>query len=1088
MQTPQKPDNEEERLKALQETCLLDSLPEERFDRLTRLAQQLFQVPIALVSLVDSDRQWFKSKQGLDASETGRDISFCGHTILGQETFEIPNATLDPRFSDNPLVTGPPDIRFYAGAPITAANNIKIGTLCIIDTKPRELSDEQRQSLLDLAKCVSNEIYSERLKEDEEELKIERRRLADIIEGTRIGTWEWNVQTGETVFNERWAEIIGYTLKELEPISIETWMKVAHPDDLKESGELLEKCFSRELDYYDFEARMRHKEGHWVWVHDRGKVIRWTDDGKPLYMSGTHADITEKKLNEQSVAAHIKFQSLIFESIPALLFVKDEQFRIVQCNSRFLEVYPEQIRSKIIGTSTVENYKKVERDKFLAEDRKAFDSGYSETEETVHFPNGNKRVLWTTKTRFYDANEIPFILGVAIDITDQKSAESARDDFGKRLSIATKAAGVGIWDWDVVNNVLTWDDQMLRLYGLTKEKFVGAYEAWQNGLHPSDRERGEKEIQLALEGKGDFDTQFRVVWPNGEVRHIKAAATIERDASGNPIRMIGTNWDITVLKNTEIKLIAAKEKAEIATKVKGEFLANMSHEIRTPMNGVLGMLDIALKKATDREQKRRLQLAQSSATSLLTVINDILDFSKIEAGQLEFECVAFDIEKLLSDCVASFSPNAHGKGLQIVLDSIALPSLLVLGDPSRLKQVLSNLIHNAIKFTQNGEVIVRASLEDMDSQHWRFVCSVIDTGIGISTDKTSTLFNPFTQADASTTRQYGGTGLGLSIVRQLCELMHGHIQVESTENKGSNFTFDIRLQKMESYEPKPNINFNKVSVFLVDEHAASRKAISDLLKSWGMDVTETDKKGLPLARSAGDDPHKFSFALVDQAVLEDNSCKSLILETITDTPIFKRILLASSLESTDNLDLANIGFGEVITKPLTPSDLLDTLITLEEKTDSKPKNPGNENLTEQTESNYLFPGLDQKPRILLVEDSEINQEVASSVLEDFGLEVDCANNGAEAIDLLKASNTNQPYALILMDCQMPVMDGYQATQEIRLGHAGLHFKHIPIIAMTANAMAGEKEKCLDAGMNDYVSKPIDQEHLMVTLKLFLNRQ
>ncbi len=1088
MQTPPKPPNENLRLQALIDTGLLDSIPEERFDRLTRFAQQLFQVPIALVSLVDSERQWFKSKQGLGACETGRDISFCGHAILGEDIFEIPNTCLDPRFSDNPLVTGPPDIRFYAGAPISIKNNINIGTLCIIDTEPRVLNEEQRQSLRDLANCVSNEIYSHYKKENDEKLKTERRRLADIIEGTRIGTWEWDVQSGNIVFNERWAEIAGYTLKELEPISIQTWRNLVHPDDLKESNELLEKCFSKEIDYYDFEARMRHKDGHWVWVHDHGKVISWTQNGKPLLMSGTHADITEKKLNEQSVEEHVKFQSLIFEAMPVLLFVKDEQFRILQCNSHFLELYPEEMRPNIIGTTTVEKYRKSDRDAFLEEDRKAFKNGFSEKEETINFPDGKKRTLWTTKTRFYDAVGNQFILGVASDITHQKLVENTRDELRKRLSIATEAAGVGVWDWDVVNNILKWDDQMFRLYGLSKGGFEGAYETWKNGLHPNDREQAEAEVNAALEGISDFDTHFRVVWPDRSVHHIKAAANIERDSSGNPVRMVGTNWDITALKDAEKKLVGAKEKAEIATKAKSEFLANMSHEIRTPMNGVLGMLNIAKKHTNNREQRRRLELAHSSADSLLNVINDILDFSKIEAGRLEVEHIEFDLKKTLGEFVTSFSLSAHSKGLQLVLDSVAIPEVLVFGDPNRLKQILSNLTSNAIKFTQNGEVVIRASLQDIGLEHWRFVCSIIDTGLGISADKISTLFDPFTQADASTTRQFGGTGLGLSIVKQLCELMNGAVWVESLEKKGSNFTFEIQFEKTDSQRPIPKADFGDLNVLLVDQHVTSREVITSQLQTWGIKVIEAGEDKSHVSKHHEEDSCEIDIAIVDQAALENSSDFSVIFKKLAHLPSSKRVLLARSLESIEGLDLTNLGFSYSISKPVTPSDLLDLLMNLSIKNNSNATELKNIPDSTHTNAKHLKPSFDSSQRVLLVEDNEINQEVALGVLEDLGLKADCACNGAEAIELLKSSDSSQAYNLILMDCQMPIMDGYQTTEEIRLGNAGLRFKHIPIIAMTANALAGDREKCLEIGMNDYLAKPLDQEVFIAKLSLFLSQK
>ncbi|HEY7884401.1 MAG TPA: GAF domain-containing protein, partial [Cellvibrionaceae bacterium] len=417
MQAPDYPHNDPERLEALRGLNLLDTAPEERFDRLTRLAKRMFKVDIALVSLVDESRQWFKSRQGLEACETGRDISFCGHAILGAESFIVPDAQSDPRFSDNPLVCGGPHIRFYAGVPLTTTDGHRVGTLCIIDSQPRKLDPEERQSLEDIAGCVVEEInrvHSQSLRQqvqaDAERVqtmleaipdlvfvmdragtfvncqerpdllvpkaellgqkivdimpaslaqttleaiaealdkgrivkfetpfklpqgpawfearvcklnpnealvlirnvtreKADQRRLAGVLEGTRIGTWEWNVQTGATVFNERWAEIVGYSLAELEPINIDTWTSLAHPGDLTRSERLLHEHFRGESEFYDCECRMRHKQGHWVWVHDRGRVISWSESGEPLMMYGTHADISTQKDAEYNIQRQIK--------------------------------------------------------------------------------------------------------------------------------------------------------------------------------------------------------------------------------------------------------------------------------------------------------------------------------------------------------------------------------------------------------------------------------------------------------------------------------------------------------------------------------------------------------------------------------------------------------------------------------------------------------------------------------------------------------------------------------------------------------------------------------------------------------------
>ena len=297
MKAPDLPPEELERQAALERTGLLDTEPEERFDRFTRMACKAFRVPIALVSLVDENRQWFKSCQGLSASETSRGISFCGHAILNSSLLVIEDASLDPRFSNNPLVTGDPHIRFYAGAPLHNSEGFRLGTLCLIDRVPRTFGEEDKSLLREIADCVEREINLQAAAEFYRDLKHSERRARAIIDGTRIGTWEWNVQTGETVFNERWANICGYTLEELEPVSIQTWLGLAHPDDLPESERLLNAHFVGELPEYDYRCRMKHRDGHWVWVHDRGQVFEWTPDGKPLMMYATHADITQEMDN-----------------------------------------------------------------------------------------------------------------------------------------------------------------------------------------------------------------------------------------------------------------------------------------------------------------------------------------------------------------------------------------------------------------------------------------------------------------------------------------------------------------------------------------------------------------------------------------------------------------------------------------------------------------------------------------------------------------------------------------------------------------------------------------------------------------------
>lgn len=344
MQPPERSENETERLAALELTGLLDTLPEERFDRITRIARSMFGVDIALVSLVSADEQWFKSRQGLDACSTSRDISFCGHAILGADVFVVPDTARDARFADNPLVTGAPHIRFYAGAPLKTGDGFRIGTLCIMDSEPRIFQDADRCALRDLADLVEREIQQVVTQDQLVRAEIAERRLASVIEGTNIGTWEWNVQTGETVFNQRSAAIVGYALEELAPIIIDTWIGLAHPEDLELSERALEAHFNGEVEFYDVVCRMRHKAGHWVWVHDRGRLVSRTPDGAPLLMAGTHADVTERMSEKQALeVSEQKFRSLV-DNIPGTTYrcLLDEHWTMLHMSEQVdpLSGYP----------------------------------------------------------------------------------------------------------------------------------------------------------------------------------------------------------------------------------------------------------------------------------------------------------------------------------------------------------------------------------------------------------------------------------------------------------------------------------------------------------------------------------------------------------------------------------------------------------------------------------------------------------------------------------------------------------------------------------------------------------------------------
>ena len=392
-----------------------------------------------------------------------------------------------------------------------------------------------------------------------------------------------------------------------------------------------------------------------------------------------------------------------------------------------------------------------------------------------------------------DRGDILHFIAVKEDITERKALQTSLANTADRLLLATKAGGVGIWEWDIVNNVLTWDDEMYRLYGISRDRFSGAYEAWRTGLHPDDRERGDSEIQMALRGEKDFDTEFRVLWPNGEIHNIRALAILQRNAAGEPVHMIGTNWDITDHIRAQDELKAALKRAEAAAIAKSEFLSVMSHELRTPLNGVLGFAEILADTPLDEEQQSYIQTINSSGTHLLGVINDILDFSGIESGKLTIKTAPFAVAGTIEASLLTIRKSALEKGIDLRCETAPGTPEIMIGDELRVRQILINLLGNAVKFTARGSVILRVATTTAEGR--QFVdFSVEDTGIGISSETLGTLFQPFTRADSSITRRSEGTGLGLAISRRLAEAMGGSIIVASTPGTGSTFTLRLPLE------------------------------------------------------------------------------------------------------------------------------------------------------------------------------------------------------------------------------------------------------------------------------------------------------
>ncbi|MCX6266475.1 MAG: PAS domain S-box protein [Bacteroidetes bacterium] len=824
----------------------------------------------------------------------------------------------------------------------------------------------------------------------------------------------------------------------------------------------------------------RHNE-EWITYPNGKKVLidtlktpYWAGDGSLIGILGISRDITKRKQTEEVLFNERTLFRTIIDLIPDAVYVKDLNGRKIIANPKEVLFAGKNSENEVIGKTDYQLHPGIEAKRAQDEDHFVLHSGKPlfNIDGTLIDNNGKFHWLLCSKVPLRDVHgKITGLVGVTHDITERKRAEEALSQAAERLSIATKAGGVGIWDYDILHNNLFWDDQMYHLYGVTKDSTIGPDETRQSGIHPDDLMQSEAEIRLAISGKKEFNTEFRVVWPDGSVHNVRALAYVVRDERGKPMRMIGTNWDITEQKNTEATLLKAKQEADIASNAKSEFLANMSHEIRTPLNGVIGFTDLLLKTPLNKIQKQYTENVNISGHALLSIISDILDFSKIEAGKMELDHIKTDMIELAEQTSDIIKYHAAQKGLELLLD--------IQPDMPRFAMVEVNLLGNAVKFTASGEVELRVTFEKNNDISGKFSFSVRDTGIGINQEQQKKLFNAFTQADSSTTRKFGGTGLGLTISNMLAEKMGGKIEIISETGLGSNFFFTLEAD-YENGEKPDTVTLTGINrILVIDDNENNRMILEHTLLSWGIEFVGIDNGLSALKLLEISQP--FDVIIVDYHMPFLNGIDTIrmIREQLNLSPEQQPTILLHS--SSDDIGIYDeckkLGVRFNLTKPVKSQELLHYLQSIH----SQPVNLLTNDAKPLPENTSGLEKLASKV-ILVAEDVTMNMLLVTTIIKQMipNITVLEAKNGKEALEMTISKIPD----LILMDVQMPEMSGIEATVSIRT-HEKTGVVRIPIVALTAGAVKGEKEKCLDAGMDDFLTKPIDRNALKKVLVTYL---
>ncbi|PQJ11859.1 hybrid sensor histidine kinase/response regulator [Flavipsychrobacter stenotrophus] len=1317
------PANEQERLKALQNYQILDSISEEEFDQLTELASIICDVPISLISLIDKDRQWFKSKVGLDVNETTRELAFCQYAIMDTGIFEVEDATHDDRFRTNGLVTGDPNIRFYAGKPLIDPDGYALGTLCVIDRKPRVLTERQKRALSLLAKEVTTLIAERRQ-------KAELKHFENLFD---IATDLIGVAGPDGVFkkiNQAFHTSLGW---DDNTFLNSSFFDLVHPDDVDATLNAVKLLTSGQA-MVNFTHRVKTKsEGY--------KVFQWTAtpevNTENLFAIGR--DITNERVKEDRIKNSEEQLRAFFENSQGFMCTHNIEGRFLTVNSAGAASLGYS-KDDILSMSLFDIIPKSRHDYVQAYLAEVVANGRSDGQMLVRAKDGGQRIWMYSNVMETRSDGMKYIIGNAIDITAKHHLEEELKKTKVALEQINTVARVGGWEVDLITNTVTWTSITREIHGVGADYTPNVAEGINFYKEGYSRNKIAEVIKVAMEEGKSWDVELQIVDINGKGKWVRSLGDVEFE-NGVCKRIFGTFQDINLSKTAELEMFrsqklfkdvlrAASEVSVIATNVEGiitvfnsgaekllgytadevigqhhpglfhdpaevstraaelaskydlqiegfrvfvhipelegaeqrewtyitkdgqkrtvslvvttikdlddqvygylgiatditekiiierqlseqqsrlsafvehapaavamldrdmryiaasnkwiddyrfagktvigtsyydlfenigqdrkdrhkrvlngaverneeeryrldgdtedsyiswemrpwyqfdgsiggimmftqnitsiirqrdelktakmmaeqasiaksEFLANMSHEIRTPLNGVIGFTDLVLRTNLNETQQQYLNIVNQSGNALLSIINDILDFSKIEAGKLELDNERFDLYEMCGQATDIITYQIQKKGLEMLLNiATDLPRFIV-ADSVRLKQILVNLLGNASKFTEKGEVELKVEAIASTDQESTLRFSVRDTGIGIKEDKQKKIFDAFSQEDSSTTKKYGGTGLGLTISNKLLGLMGSHLQLKSTPGIGSCFYFEITLPS-EQGEPIEWENIDKIkSVLVVDDNENNRIILSQMLQLRNIKSTEA-KNGLE-ALQILDNGVRFDAILMDYHMPYMDGIETIrkIKENFNYDQAQQPVILLYSSSSDERIIKAcdELGITHRLVKPVKMQDVFHVLSHIHVKTNDLPV--------------HESPMPDQEMAavtIMVVEDNPINMLLTTTIIGAIAPNA-VILEAVHGVDALSKCKKQMP-DLILMDVQMPEMNGYEATMAIRqIETAG----HVPIVALTAGNVKGEREKCIAAGMDDFAAKPIKEAVIAAIFNKWLGK-